>query len=372
MDPTVVESQLSLTSFLCRDAALSSIAVSSAATAAFEYDADGKQVKATVNGTTTYYVGNHYEVKNSVVTKYRCNGKSRGGKETGNKKTSQPIGKPACPSLAWGYLDYNARMYDPQVGRFTSADTIVPGGVQGLDRYAYVDNSPVNYVDPTGHQRGCKEGEKSYACLIRARLLKENEKKTPTILILVCGDKTGQDCETGYGPYGDDQPLSDYEEWADANGIQVEYFGFGEDETIGDVQARIEEFMEKTENAGANFLLVGHSAGADAAWNAAYSQAEKGNASRIRGVLLLDAGAMEINRDDMNYLIGRLINKYGIDIKSFSSGDYRGSDDNGKGTAITLPSNTISIPVQSHYALAVDDVTLEQTLPILNGWIPGN
>ena len=27
----------------------------------------------------------------------------------------------------------------------------MPSGVQGLDRYAYVNNSPVNYTDPTGH-----------------------------------------------------------------------------------------------------------------------------------------------------------------------------------------------------------------------------
>ena len=51
----------------------------------------------------------------------------------------------------FGLMDYNARMYDPQVGRFTSADTVVPGGVQGFDRYAYTFNNPVNYVDPSGH-----------------------------------------------------------------------------------------------------------------------------------------------------------------------------------------------------------------------------
>jgi len=28
----------------------------------------------------------------------------------------------------------------------------VPGGVQGYDRYAYVNNNPVNYVDPSGHK----------------------------------------------------------------------------------------------------------------------------------------------------------------------------------------------------------------------------
>ncbi|MCC6271069.1 MAG: hypothetical protein IT190_07315 [Microbacteriaceae bacterium] len=38
------------------------------------------------------------------------------------------------------------------MGRFTQADSIVPGGVQGLDRYAYVRNNPLRYVDPSGHE----------------------------------------------------------------------------------------------------------------------------------------------------------------------------------------------------------------------------
>jgi RHS repeat-associated protein len=56
----------------------------------------------------------------------------------------------------FGLLFYNSRMYDPALGRFTSADTIVPGGVQGWDRYAYVNNSPINYPDPSGH-RACDD-----------------------------------------------------------------------------------------------------------------------------------------------------------------------------------------------------------------------
>jgi len=48
---------------------------------------------------------------------------------------------------------YNARWYDPQLGRFMQADTLVPStqGIQGFDRYAYVNNDPVNGTDPSGH-----------------------------------------------------------------------------------------------------------------------------------------------------------------------------------------------------------------------------
>ncbi len=53
-----------------------------------------------------------------------------------------------CPK---GCLWDNARWHDPSLGRFAQADTIVPGGVQGLDRYAYVNNNPLRYTDPTGH-----------------------------------------------------------------------------------------------------------------------------------------------------------------------------------------------------------------------------
>jgi hypothetical protein len=48
-------------------------------------------------------------------------------------------------------LFFRARFYDPALGRFASAASIVLGGVQGLDRYAYANNSPVRYVDPSGH-----------------------------------------------------------------------------------------------------------------------------------------------------------------------------------------------------------------------------
>jgi hypothetical protein len=48
-------------------------------------------------------------------------------------------------------FDCKGQDNDPYTARFTSADSIVPPGVQGLDRYAYANNSPLVFVDPTGH-----------------------------------------------------------------------------------------------------------------------------------------------------------------------------------------------------------------------------
>ncbi len=52
-----------------------------------------------------------------------------------------------------GLMDYNARFYAPALGRFVSADTIVPepGNPQAFNRYSYVENNPVRYTDPSGH-----------------------------------------------------------------------------------------------------------------------------------------------------------------------------------------------------------------------------
>jgi RHS repeat-associated protein len=52
-----------------------------------------------------------------------------------------------------GLYHYNARFYDPLLKRFISADTIVSNAKdpQTLNRYAYTLNSPMRYVDPSGH-----------------------------------------------------------------------------------------------------------------------------------------------------------------------------------------------------------------------------
>jgi RHS repeat-associated protein len=50
-------------------------------------------------------------------------------------------------------LDNDARMYDPVIGRFISADSIFPEpyNPQSLNRYSYCINNPLIYHDPNGH-----------------------------------------------------------------------------------------------------------------------------------------------------------------------------------------------------------------------------
>jgi RHS repeat-associated protein len=52
-----------------------------------------------------------------------------------------------------GLYYYNARYYDAGIGRFISPDTIVPSPAnpQAYNRYSYVLNNPLRYIDPSGH-----------------------------------------------------------------------------------------------------------------------------------------------------------------------------------------------------------------------------
>jgi RHS repeat-associated protein len=178
--------------------------------ATFVYDGDGRRVKSIFNGTTTtYFVGNHYEVTGSMITKYYYAGSQRIAMRTNgtlNYLLGDHLGSTSLTTnasgqvvselryKAWGevryasgstptqytftgqfsYVNdfglmfYNARWLDVSLGRFAQADTITPKGVQGLDRYAYVNNSPIRYVDPSGHQAddGRNEGGGKNGCSV--------------------------------------------------------------------------------------------------------------------------------------------------------------------------------------------------------------
>jgi RHS repeat-associated protein len=52
-----------------------------------------------------------------------------------------------------GLYYYNARYYDPELGRFIQADTKIPdlSNPQSYNRYSYCLNNPLRYTDPDGH-----------------------------------------------------------------------------------------------------------------------------------------------------------------------------------------------------------------------------
>ena len=52
-----------------------------------------------------------------------------------------------------GLYQMGARWYDPRIGRWISADPLVPepGNPQDWNRYSYVANNPVRSTDPSGH-----------------------------------------------------------------------------------------------------------------------------------------------------------------------------------------------------------------------------
>jgi RHS repeat-associated protein len=164
--------------------------------ASFVYDGAGQRVKSTFGGVSTTFVGNHYEVTGSTVTKYYyANGQriamrtgstlyyllsdhlgstsittsSTGAKEaelrytawgevrftSGSTPTAYTFQGQYSNVAEFGLQYFNARWYDGSLGRWASPDSIVPSGVQAWDRYAFVDNNPLRYTDPSGHEKVC-------------------------------------------------------------------------------------------------------------------------------------------------------------------------------------------------------------------------
>jgi RHS repeat-associated protein len=177
--------------------------VSGAATASFVYDGDGNRVKGTVSAVTSVYIGNYLEWTGSTSTmkKYYYSGANRLAMRVGtgtgtsgltwlvgdhlgstSKTANGATGAQTDAQLykAWGenrwpttstlpttyrytgqrqelglggLYFFGARWYDSVLSRFLQADIDIPTsqGVQGHDRYAFVNNNPLRYVDPSGH-----------------------------------------------------------------------------------------------------------------------------------------------------------------------------------------------------------------------------
>ena len=72
-----------------------------------------------------------------------------------------------------GLYFYKSRYYDPQLARFTQADTIVPSAntSQALNRYTYVENNPLKFTDPSGHGSFWKKIRKWIGVIVSVALI---------------------------------------------------------------------------------------------------------------------------------------------------------------------------------------------------------
>ena len=102
---------------------------------------------ATVTATLEYGLG----VANVERLRYSPYGDKRGS--TGSVAGDRTYTGQVDDMTVTGLMFYNARYYDPVARNFVSPDTIIPdpASTLGWNRYAYVNNNPINYSDPSGH-----------------------------------------------------------------------------------------------------------------------------------------------------------------------------------------------------------------------------
>jgi RHS repeat-associated protein len=111
-------------------------------------------------GNTLYYLHSDHLGSTSVTTSitgtvlarqsYTPYGSVRSG---GGLPTDIGFTGQRAESGLGSLMFFNARFYSPLVGRFVSADSIVPepGNPQSLNRYSYGLNNPSRFTDPSGH-----------------------------------------------------------------------------------------------------------------------------------------------------------------------------------------------------------------------------
>ena len=214
-------------------------------------------------------------------------------------------GEEAITSTDYGYTGqmregdiyyYGARWYDPSIGRFMQADTIVPLQVQGtqaFDRYAYVNNNPLRYTDPSGHYyQEC--GDDNYG---RCGTISPPQQYN----IIVCGFGDGNNC----GVSTPNTPLYPYQNW---NGENL-FFDVDQFENKARTFDGILPYFSKM-SGRSKVRFIGHSAGADTILLVLEELLRTGSRFSITGIVLLDpslSGAHYESVGDMLPIVNNII-----------------------------------------------------------------
>ena len=97
----------------------------------------------------------------------------KAGETTGEKNHYKFEGNEKLDELGLQLYDFNARQYDPQIGRFWSVDPLADYGQERFSPYHFTFNNPANFADPSGLQgdpAGTRMGGASeYSSFMRGR-----------------------------------------------------------------------------------------------------------------------------------------------------------------------------------------------------------
>ena len=126
------------------------------------YFAGSQRVAMRKGGVPTWFIADHLGSTSLTLDasgnkigemKYMPFGETRPGYPTGSVPTDRRYTGQREETGLGSLYDYGARLYSPAIGRFLSADSIVPDGKnpQAFNRYSYVNNRPLNFTDPTGY-----------------------------------------------------------------------------------------------------------------------------------------------------------------------------------------------------------------------------
>jgi RHS repeat-associated protein len=131
-----------------------------------DFDENGNRTAMSDNGINRYFVTDHL---GSTTKLFNTNGSEFSEVDYLAWGSDSPIPTNIGTSFKYtgqrqaeaGLYFYNARWYDPEIGRFIQADTIIPspGNPQAWDRYVYANNNPLYYTDPSGHSPACMSTE---------------------------------------------------------------------------------------------------------------------------------------------------------------------------------------------------------------------
>src|ERR1700677_4424582 len=84
------------------------------------------------------------------------------------------------------------RLYDPKAGRFLTTDPLVadPLSAQSWNAYAYVENNPLNFIDPTGFEYTPPPVDPAYG----------KDPEVQRIQAAECAGLSGLECSKGTSP----------------------------------------------------------------------------------------------------------------------------------------------------------------------------